>query len=524
MSGLARPGVLASILAASAVSLHPALGASRLLPAHRAVLAALLLLAVLGLGARAASARERRPGATLAAAGAALLLGALAVDGVIGHHGTLTLSPGQSRGNFDEAAPDGRSLGLRPLGFPIGAERVSAAGASSPRVALALPGRSVPVELTPDRSVAFGGYRFARPATSTTGAVARLRVAASDGVATQVADVSPGAPGRAFGLTLALEEYFPDFALDETRRPFSRSDEPRNPAALLTVARGGQGHRVFVLQSMPGIHRVEGLGLAFSLLGVEPERSVAIAVHREPASLAALAGALLLVAGMALVLRRGPAPVSGDRDTVVGAAAAVLVALLLLADRGGVLAWSFAVPAVGGRVVLPGVGVLLGAALVAALGGTLLLVAGRVAGDVGSVEPAGRGALWLAVGATLAALLLAVVRVAGHPAAGAAVLPLGGLAVAAAWLAASLLATRPDAPPLLARVAPLALPLAVLVALAIAIVACVSGVLRDGTYATSSAAASASAALLGRAALEPTRAPGLRRFAFILSLLAPAVS
>jgi hypothetical protein len=187
---------------------------------------------------------------------------------------------------------------------------------------------------------------------------------------------------------------------------------------------------------MPGIHRVEELGLAFSLLGVEPERSVAIAVHREPASLAALAGALLLVAGMALVLRLGPAPVSGDRDTVVGAAAAVLVALLLLADRGGVLAWSFAVPAVGGRVVLSGVGVLLGAALVAALGGTLLLVGGRVAGDVGSVEPAGRGALWLAVGATLAALPLAVVRVAGHPAAGAAVLPLGGLAVAAAWLAA----------------------------------------------------------------------------------------
>jgi hypothetical protein len=208
----------------------------------------------------------------------------------------------------------------------------------------------------------------------------------------------------------------------------------------------------------------------------------------------------------------------------VAAAAAALVALLLLADRGGVLAWSFAVPAEGGRVVLPGVGVVFGAALVAALGGTLLLVAGRGAGEVGSVEPAGRGALWLAAGATLAALLLAVVRVAGHPAAGAAVLPLGGLAVAAGWLAASLLATGPQVPPLLVRVAPLALPLAVLVALAIAIAAGVSGVLRDGTYGTSSAAALASAALLGLGALEPTRAPGLRRLAFGLSLLAPAVA
>ena len=524
MSALARPGVLASILAAAAVALHPALGAERLLPAYAALLAALLLLAVLALGARAASARERRAGAALVAAGAALLVGALAVDGILGHHGTLTLAAGQSQGNFDETAPDGRSVGLRPLGFPIGAERISTAtGSSVARVALALPGRRAPLELTPDRSVAFGGYRFARLAGTTTGGVARLRVAASDGATTQVADVSPGAPGQAFGLTIGLEQYFPDFALDENRRPFSRSAEPRNPAALLTVERGGQAHRVFVLQSMPGIHRLEDLGLAFSLLGVEPERTVEIAVHREPAAVAALAGALLLAAGLALSLRLRPGPVTPDREAAVALAAAVLVALLLLADRGAVLAWSFAVPAEGGRVPLPGVGVLFGVGLVAALAGTLLLVAGRVAGDVASVGPAARGALWLAVGVAVTALVLAVVRVSGLPAAGAAVLPLGGLALAVAWLAASLLAARRQAPPLLARVAPLALPLAVLAALAIAIVAAVSGVLQDGTYATSSAAASASAALLGLAALEPTRACGPRRFAFALFLLAPAV-
>jgi hypothetical protein len=50
----------------------------------------------------------------------------------------------------------------------------------------------------------------------------------------------------------------------------------------------------------------------------------------------------------------------------------------------------------------------------------------------------------------------------------------------------------------------------------------VAGVLRDGTYATSTAAAAASAALLGLAAIEPTRAPGLRRFAFLLAFLALA--
>jgi hypothetical protein len=56
------------------------------------------------------------------------------------------------------------------------------------------------------------------------------------------------------------------------------------------------------------------------------------------------------------------------------------------------------------------------------------------------------------------------------------------------------------------------------------VTASVSGVLRDGTYATSSAAASASAALLGLAALEPTRAAGVRRLALLVSLLALAVT
>ncbi len=79
-------------------------------------------------------------------------------------------------------------------------------------------------------------------------------------------------------------------------------------------------------------------------------------------------------------------------------------------------------------------------------------------------------------------------------------------------------------PPLFSLVAPLALPVAVMAALALAIGAAVSGVLRDGTYATPSSAACASAALLGLAALEPTSAPGLRRFAFLLAVLALALA
>jgi hypothetical protein len=520
MSALARPGVLASILAAAALLLHPALGAPRWLPERPAVLAALLLLAVLALVARAAAPRDRRLGPALTAAGAALLVAALGADGLRGHHGTLRLSAGRAEGNYDEEGPDGRSLGLRPLGFLVGAESV---GPGAARVDLALPGRSGTTELTPRRAVAFGGYRFARPSVTTTGGVSRLRVAASDGSSTQVADVSPGAPARAGALTISLDDYFPDFALDDRQQPYSRSAEPRNPAALLTVERGGEAHRVFVLQSMPGVHRVESLGLAFSLLEVEPERTAEIAVHREPAAFAALLGALLLSVGVALSLRPVAEPAGGDPLAVPLVAGSVLVGLLLLADRGAVLAWGFDVPGAPGPLPLPGAGVLLGAALIVALGGSLLLASGRLAGGGAGVGPVARGALWLAVGLGAAGLLLAAVRLSLLPEE-AARLPLVGLAAAVGVLAASLLATRPDPPPLLSLAAPLALPLATVAALALAIGAAFSGFLRDGTYATLSATACASAALLGLAALEPTSAPGLRRFAFLLALLALALA
>ena len=117
---------------------------------------------------------------------------------------------------------------------------------------------------------------------------------------TSYADLAPGRPGATAGLEIALEQFFPDFALDERQQPFSRSLEPRNPAALLAVRRGGETHRAFVIQSMPGVHRVEALGASFALVEAEAERSVTLDVHREPAALLALAGGAVLA--MAVLL------------------------------------------------------------------------------------------------------------------------------------------------------------------------------------------------------------------------------
>ena len=316
MSGLARPAVLAWLSSLLALALHPALDAQSWLPGRDLVLVALLLLTVVGLVARATAARDgARSSAGLLALGAALILGGLGLDGLRGWHGRLTVALGQTSDNFDETGAHGRSLGLRPLGFRVGALARTAAG-----VSLVLPsGRA---ELTGRRAIVVEGVRLANPRLAATGQAVLLRVAASDGRRRDVFELTPGAPARAGDLSLAVERYFPDFALDERQRPFTRSLEPRNPAALLSVRRGDEVHRAFALQSLPGLHRVEALGLSFSLLEVQPEEQVTIGVHRQPFAPVLLLGGLVLVAGLALgarplVSNGSEGSASGTREAAV---------------------------------------------------------------------------------------------------------------------------------------------------------------------------------------------------------------
>jgi hypothetical protein len=99
-----------------------------------------------------------------------------------------------------------------------------------------------------------------------------------------------------------VSRYFPDFALDERQQPFTRSDQPRNPAALLEVTRGTASWRVFVIRAMPGVHRPPGLDRTLALVGVVSDEAVRLSVHREPASL--LAGLGLLVAAIGVAWSR----------------------------------------------------------------------------------------------------------------------------------------------------------------------------------------------------------------------------
>jgi hypothetical protein len=286
---------VAALLVTAAVVLHPAVRSNEWLPGRDTALAAALLLVGVALVARARGASgPRRLAAGLLAGGVVLAIGGVGADGVLGHHGTIDLLPGQGRTHFDEVGLDGNALGLRPLGFTVGLEEALPGGA----VALTLPGRSEAAVLAPGRTVGHGGFRFGRARFVRTGRAAGLRVAVYGEGADVTVDLAPGRPARAGELRLSLEEYYPDFALDDQQRPFTRSPEPRNPGAVLSVESPQGTFRAFVLRAMPGVHRIEEMGRSFALLAVDPEIRVEVDVHREPLGGVALVGALLVLAGL----------------------------------------------------------------------------------------------------------------------------------------------------------------------------------------------------------------------------------
>ena len=171
----------------------------------------------------------------------------------------LALGAGRRAATSRRTGPGGRSLGLRPLGFTVGVDRVRADGG----VDLAFSRRRARRRSSPTSA------RSRTAATASPGR-ARRRPARRPACASAVSDGTKhdawptscrASRPRRPGFEVALEQYFPDFALDEQQQPFTRSLEARNPAALLAVRRGAETHRAFVLQSMPGVHRIEPLGV-----------------------------------------------------------------------------------------------------------------------------------------------------------------------------------------------------------------------------------------------------------------------
>jgi hypothetical protein len=280
---LARRGLVAACGVALAAAIHPAPPSVPL-----AAISALTLLLVAAL-----LAAPRDPAGRVVGLGALAVAVALGYDGLRGHRGTLTLDIGQGARSFEEEGPDGRTLGLRPLGFDVVLERIEPDGG----VVLSVQ-EGAAIVVGARRAARYGGFRFgAAERVGTEPSALRIAVAGRQG--TRVVDVRTDAPATVDGFEISVERYFPDFALDEKQQPFSRSSEPRNPAVLLRVTRGTAAWRVFVIRALPGIHRPEGLDLSLSLTEVVTRESAAVRVSREPAGAVALAGVMLMALGIA---------------------------------------------------------------------------------------------------------------------------------------------------------------------------------------------------------------------------------
>jgi hypothetical protein len=290
---LSRPGFVVWPAVGLAAFWHPDLPLGRL-PFAPALCAALALVVALALIAQCG----RDGGRRAVAAGAVLALVALGWDGAFAHRGQLTLGEGQTVANFEELGPAGRPLGLRPLGFDL---RLDQAKPSGDLVLLArAAGESRRLAVGATRAIGHLGQRLGSPQPVATGAIRSLGIGVTGADRTLETVVGPGRPGRAGDLEITLVDYFPEFALDATQRPFTRSNDPLRPAALLDVGRGAEVHRVLVMAGLPDLHRVDDLGLSFSLRSLDPEMDWRLAVAAEPAAPGLLAGVLLMAFGLAV--------------------------------------------------------------------------------------------------------------------------------------------------------------------------------------------------------------------------------
>jgi hypothetical protein len=243
-----------------------------------------------------------------------------------------------------------------------------------------------------------------------------------------------------------------------------------------------------------------------------------------PLALPVAALATAVVAEGLDAARRARRASGGDPSGPILVAGLLLALVLAAVDGGSVLSWTFGVGQGSERVLLGGVGTALGAALLAAIAGILLLGGATVAPPAPGPRRAGLWALGGAAALAASGIALALLRLSGLPEGPreAVARPLALLLGATGALAVLLLdavSTRPEeslSPARAARAFRVAATLAVVAAAA----AGVEGWWRGGTYATGLTATSAAAALLGLASMEPLpRLAILPRLLFAGSLL-----
>jgi cytochrome c biogenesis protein len=120
----------------------------------------------------------------------------------------------------------------------------------------------------------------------------------------QVLTLTPGTPSPLGeqGAAVALVDFLPDFVL-QGNSITNRSEEPRNPAIHLQVARPNLGvTNAWVLAKSPELHPPNDTGVNFRFVNVEMDATTGLQVAHEPGQWLIWAGCLLLTTGLMMAL------------------------------------------------------------------------------------------------------------------------------------------------------------------------------------------------------------------------------
>ena len=210
----------------------------------------------------------------------------------------------------------------------------------------------------------------------------------------------------------------------------------------------------------------------------------------------------------------------------------ILVLSLMIVDGGRILRWHYGLGAGGARVELPGATLVLGLALLVSLAGSLLMAMHALSASTHGPRARLIGQRLLVLGAGLGGLGVAVVAGQGlgrsEPSLAAGALDLAAMFLAIGLLVLALMrllavpAASEDASAgaVAEPASKRTLHLAAAAALLAAATAGFEGWRTEGTYATTTMAEAASAALLGIVAVQPTRLGLARAALFVMGLLA----
>ena len=98
------------------------------------------------------------------------------------------------------------------------------------------------------------------------------------------------------GYEVKLVAFYPDFVLTESGQPTTRSDELRNPAALLEVSKDGKPlYRTWVFAFFPNVHSKKDAPFDFRFLGFKPTFYTVFQVSRDPGVWIVWLGCIMMV-------------------------------------------------------------------------------------------------------------------------------------------------------------------------------------------------------------------------------------